>query len=80
MYIANNIACKRRMTMANSQQFKTRKNLFYKYTHLGKIVTDGNIELWHLYMNGKLVSKDFPTFHPSQSCASLLPTDNTPFA
>lgn len=80
MYTASNTACRRRMTMANSQQFKTRKNLFYKYTHLCKIVTGGNIEPWHLYINEKPVSKDYPTFHPSQSCASLLPTDNIPFA
>lgn len=62
-YTANNIACKTRMTATNSQQFKTRKSLFYKYIHLCKIVTAGNIELWHLFISGKLVSEDFPTFH-----------------
>lgn len=47
-YTANNIgaaSCKTRIIKTSSQQFKTRKNLFYKHIYLYKIVTVENIEL-----------------------------------
>lgn len=45
----------------NSQQLEARKNVFYKYIQLCKIVTAGNIELRHLSVEDLLLKTSPPS-------------------